>query len=35
METRKAHPISDEQRKKMSERMKQIRKERGRNWRKQ
>lgn len=35
IETRRSHPMSDEQRKAASERMKQIRKERGDNWRKE
>lgn len=35
MATRKSHPMSDEQKKAISERMKQIRKERGKAWRKE
>ena len=35
MATRKSHPMSDEQRKAASERMKQLRKERGKAWRKE
>ena len=35
MATRQSHPMSDEQRKAASERMKKIRKERGKAWRKE